>query len=75
MRKIKWGNVLKAIALVSSVGVLVYLLVMLMIGASLTYLGCMVSVICLGTVAYIDDDFREQLKKIPNGRNVKVSIK
>jgi len=75
MGKIKWGNVLKMLALISSVGVSIYLIVMLMIGASLTYLGCIVSVICLGTIVYVNDDFKDQLKKIANGRNVKLSIK
>lgn len=75
MKKIKWGNVLKMLALISSISLMGYLIIMLMIGASLTYLGCIVSLICLGTIAYINDDFKDQLKKIANGRNVKLSNK
>lgn len=82
MKKVKWGNVVKALVLVSCVGFIGYITFMLTVYSwittncvSLGYLGLALLIgSCVG-ISVICEDFQEQLKKIANGRNVELSNK
>ena len=78
MKRIKWGNVIKAIGFVFCIGMILYDTYMLTIGSwingemvGFTWLGLITYILFFAIAGSIYDDFEMELKKVPYGRNIR----
>ena len=78
MRKIKWGNVVKAVIFIGCMAVVLHDVYMLTIGSMISgnlygwsLLGLTTFILCFSIACSIFDDFETQLKKMSYATNIR----